>query len=181
VVGRAGVQRADVLIIAATNRLRADGSPAVREDLLGRCEAGRIRTTALGSRRADILPLAFRILTAAGMDPVSVLDTDAAEALVVGDYPRNVRQLQAALAGAALPSHVLARIEHLGIRSRDTMRADSPINGRDAAMKPSREAMQRLLEVHGGSVGRLAGVLGFDRSTVYAWLKEYGLKLRRAP
>ena len=97
-VGGSRAIRADVRIVAATNRdlQQAVASGAFREDLYYRLNVVPIVLPALRERRQDIAMLARHFLECAAEDglPRKALHDGAVELLEAHDWPGNVRELQ---------------------------------------------------------------------------------------
>jgi two-component system, NtrC family, nitrogen regulation response regulator GlnG len=112
-VGGARTIRADVRIVAATNRelgqLVATGQ--FREDLFYRLNVVPVTLPALRARRQDIALLARHFLDSAAEDglPRKQLDSDAIAVLEAYDWPGNVRELENMMRRVA----VLARDERI--------------------------------------------------------------------
>jgi len=177
-LGETQVRRADVRIIAATNRILrgADGERLFRRDLLYRLNEIEIRLPALRERADDIVPLARHFLTFYGGLEGPRLGHDAEGLLVSYAWPGNVRELEnvmkrlAALhagqgevdAHALLPllSEPPARVASL---------ADRRTRERDEIVSAWRQAH--------GNKSRLAQLLGVSRKTLYARLKRLDLTL----
>jgi two-component system nitrogen regulation response regulator GlnG len=112
-VGGARTIRADVRIVAATNRelsqLVATGQ--FREDLFYRLNVVPVMLPALRARRQDIALLARHFLDRAAEDglPRKQLDLDAVAVLEAYDWPGNVRELENMMRRVA----VLARDERI--------------------------------------------------------------------
>uniref|UniRef100_UPI0035C98BC7 nitrogen regulation protein NR(I) n=1 Tax=uncultured Sphingomonas sp. TaxID=158754 RepID=UPI0035C98BC7 len=112
-VGGARTIRADVRIVAATNRelsqLVATGQ--FREDLFYRLNVVPVMLPALRARRQDIALLARHFLDRAAEDglPRKQLDSDAIAVLEAYDWPGNVRELENMMRRVA----VLARDERI--------------------------------------------------------------------
>jgi two-component system, response regulator FlrC len=115
----------DVRVLATTNRrLREDvAAGRFREDLYYRLNVFPLALSPLRGRRADVLPLAMRLLAShcrAG-ERIPALDADAGQRLLAHDWPGNVRELdnvmQRALVlceGAVVkPEHI--SFEQLGV------------------------------------------------------------------
>jgi two-component system, NtrC family, nitrogen regulation response regulator GlnG len=97
-VGGARTIRADVRIVAATNRdlQSAVANGQFREDLYYRLNVVPVMLPALRERRQDIAMLARHFLdraAAAGL-PRKTLDDDAIDTLEAHDWPGNVRELE---------------------------------------------------------------------------------------
>ncbi|MCC2978916.1 MULTISPECIES: nitrogen regulation protein NR(I) [unclassified Sphingomonas] len=97
-VGGARTIRADVRIVAATNRdlQQAVATGQFREDLYYRLNVVPIALPALRERKGDIAMLARHFLERAAESglPRKTLDEDAVSALEQHDWPGNVRQLE---------------------------------------------------------------------------------------
>ena len=100
-VGGARTIRADVRIVAATNRDlgQAVASGKFREDLFYRLNVVPITLPALRERRGDIAMLARHFLERAAAEglPRKTLDEDAVDLLEAHDWPGNVRELENAM------------------------------------------------------------------------------------
>jgi DNA-binding NtrC family response regulator/Tfp pilus assembly protein PilF len=175
-LGETQVRRADVRIIAATNRaLRgADGEKLFRRDLLFRLNEIEIRLPALRERAEDVLPLARHFLSFyGGIDGPRL--TPAAEAVLAAyGWPGNVRELE----------NVMKRIAALHA-------SDEPVDAADVIpflAEPSpepapahadgeRERIMNAWRHANGNKSRLAELLGVSRKTLYARLHRLQLEL----
>jgi DNA-binding NtrC family response regulator len=121
-LGSAETAKADVRILAATNRnlARAVQGGSFREDLYFRLSAFPIRLSSLKDRGADVLRLASHFLLHLGEYGGGIdLDRAAGEKLQAHDWPGNVREMQQVLERAAIlsggavirPEHVLFNTE----------------------------------------------------------------------
>src|SRR5262249_48514365 len=113
-VGETRTRRADVRVIAATNRdLDADvAAGRFREDLLFRLNVIEIAVPPLRERADDILAMARRFLAffaRVATRPPPTLTEDAERALVSYRWPGNVRELRNAMERALIlfPGHSL--------------------------------------------------------------------------
>ena len=113
-VGGARTIRADVRIVAATNRdlQQAVASGRFREDLYYRLNVVPILLPALRERRQDVAMLARHFLDRAGDEglPRKSLDDDAIDILEGHDWPGNVRELENAMRRLA----ALSRDDRIG-------------------------------------------------------------------
>src|SRR5262249_36320102 len=91
-LGEPILRRADVRIVAATNRELA--APTFRDDLRYRLTEVEIRVPPLRERLADIVPLAPHFGALYGGLNGPRLSSEAAEALLEYSWPGNVRQLE---------------------------------------------------------------------------------------
>jgi DNA-binding NtrC family response regulator len=185
-IGRAQPTRVDVRVIAATHRdLAGDvASGAFRADLYARLAGWLLQVPPLRERRDDILELARGVLDRHRGGKLA-LSCRAAEALLLHDWPFNVRELENALEAAAVRADdSVIRCQHLppaiaervlardGARVRDARAED--LEARPAA-PPSEDELRRLIAEHRGNIRNLARALGKDRQQIYRWLKRYGI------
>ena len=169
-VGSPKPRRADVRVIAATNRdlLEMVGDNAFREDLYARLDQAVIDVPPLRARREDLWSLIVTTMTRE-FGRVYSCDPDFIEALALYDWPRNVRELIT----------VIKRIPHLGEAAAFTL-ADlpeglqKPLLGR-IAHRPSRAELAELLRQHRGNIHAVADDLKRDRKQVYRWLTSHKL------
>ncbi len=170
----------DVRIVAATHQdlERRQREGAFREDLLSRLSAVSLRLPGLAERREEILPL-FRGFLG---HPAPPLTTAAAEALLLYQWPRNVRELQQAAHGARLFATEVREID-LPVLPTTVQRGASmtpaPPQTSSGSARPTRAELEALLDEHEGNVAAVARSLGQHRGQVYRWLEKYGLQPRR--
>ena len=190
-VGSATAQMIDVSIVAATNRdLDAEvAGGRFRADLLARLAGWRIHVPPLRTRRDDILPLVSLMLTPRGLG----LSVDAAEALLLHDWPYNVRELEQVISGAATRATAaggrVILAEHLPpplarrIAGRATADGDSapkvPAAGVVAQPEdcPSAEALIADLTQTGCNIAEVARRYGKQRRQIYRWIERLGIDL----
>ncbi len=158
----------DVRIIAATHRSLDDG--VFRADLHARLAGFTIELPGLVDRRDEILPL-FRSFLG---ERAPALSADAAEALLLHDWPHNVRGLQAAASRVKLFSEHVIEID-LSLLPADVQRR--VVTGSSAAESgaPTRERLVELLTEHAGNVAGVARALGQHRQQLYRWLRAHAL------
>jgi DNA-binding NtrC family response regulator/Tfp pilus assembly protein PilF len=172
-LGETQVRRADVRVIAATNReLRGEeGERHFRRDLLYRLNEIEIRLPALDERPEDIVPLARHFLAFyAGIDGPR-LSADAEAVLRSHSWPGNVRELEnlmrrvGALHGGEAVLSAETLLPFLGA-------APAPVTRDD-----ERQAIRAAHQEFAGNKSRMAEALGVSRKTLYARLKRLGLDL----
>ncbi len=197
-VGSTSARSVDVRILAATNQdleaRMADGR--FRPDLFARLTGRQILIPSLVDRPEDVLDIALHLL-------VDGISPDAAEALILHDWPFNVRELQSVLdaarvdapAGAplplaALPTALRGLVAGRGIAldtpSTSAARkfvepAGAPTVASDEGADgspPSREELEILVSQCGGNVSEVARRLGKERRQIYRWLHRFGLMER---
>jgi transcriptional regulator with PAS, ATPase and Fis domain len=121
-LGSTRVRRADVRVIAATNRdlHQSMARGTLREDLFYRLNVFGITLPPLRARREDVLPLSEAFLDEIGRTfgrPPAGISREAREALLQHDWPGNVRELRNTLERAAIVCEGgLILAEHLGLR-----------------------------------------------------------------
>ena len=171
-------------VISATNRnleeMAADGK--FRQDLLFRIAVIRVRVPSLRERSEDLIPLARQLLAdaAQSMNRRAVTFSSGALDLIQGySWPGNVRELRNAIEhalvlgeGPMIEAHDLP--VQLGSRANqpediDLVRLPLPIPLLE------RRSIEAALRATGGNRGRAPLLLGMNRSTFYAKIKELGL------
>ncbi len=177
-VGESRTRRADVRVVAATNRDlgAAVAAGQFREDLLFRLNVIEVTVPPLRERREEILPLARRFLAffarAARRAPPE-LSPEAGQALLAYPWPGNVRELRNAIERAVIlsPGQVLSpesfpeRIVQHG--------AQVPAVGGDfSAEAVEREHILRVL-ARTRTQEEAAQILGLDASTLWRKRRKY--------
>jgi two-component system response regulator HydG len=190
-VGGTATLRADVRLIAATNRVltREVAGGRFRDDLYYRLNVFAIHLPALRDRGDDILLLADQFVSDLGarMAKGDVgLSRDAREALLRHTWPGNIRELQNAVERALIVSDGgLLTAAQLGIgqatphAEADPIVQTTPATG--AAFAPSladleRQAVVDALRNARGNKSRAAARLGLTRSQLYTRMKRHGLE-----
>ena len=191
-VGDSRMRRADVRVIAATNRdlEKAVSEGRFREDLYHRLNVVQLRLPPLRERRSDI-PLLMQHFVAryreegAGTRPLS----PGARALLVDyNWPGNVRELE----------NVVARVSVMGEGDRvspeelpERLRAEAGAQEEDVYRLPYKEARRRHLDrfvpqyLHralmraGGNVSLAARQSGIGRQYFQVRMAEHGLRAKR--
>jgi NtrC-family two-component system response regulator AlgB len=180
-VGETRTRRADVRIVAASNRdLTADiAAGRFREDLYWRIAVVEIGVPPLRERREDVLRLAQRFLTfsarAAGRRP-QTLSPAAERALLAHDWPGNVRELRNAMERCAIlwPAEVVEP-EALPERIAAAGSAPGPRVGGECTLEElEREHVLRVL-ARAPTLEEAARTLGIDDSTLWRKRKRYAL------
>ena len=179
-VGESRTRRADVRLVAATNReLEAEvAAGRFREDLLYRLNVVEVRVPALRERPEDVLPLARRFaafFAAAAKRPTPELSQAACDVLTAHGWPGNVRELRNVIEHAVMlwPAAV---IEPHAFPERIAARGAQPQGlGGDVSLDDlEREHILRLL-VRKPTLEQAAEALGIDVSTLWRKRKKYGV------
>jgi transcriptional regulator with GAF, ATPase, and Fis domain len=188
-LGGTKLQKADIRVIAATNRdlMAAIRRGEFREDLYYRLGVFEIVLPPLRERPEDILELADSFLDEIGSSvgrPAAGIARDAREQLTAYHWPGNMRELRNAIERAViLADGGYIRSEHLPVT---TPRAASPsqmdTNGGSAlpAGGVNLEAIERSLVVKALTQARhnktrAAKLLGLTRAQLYTRIEKYGL------
>ncbi|HEY8078059.1 MAG TPA: sigma 54-interacting transcriptional regulator, partial [Labilithrix sp.] len=174
----------DARIVAATNRALSKEVFAgrFRGDLLARLAEIEIALPPLRARREDVLPIAL----AAPGDGTPPLSPDLAEALVLYEWPYNVRELlkvaaELRIRGAGAPQLELKvvgeRLRRQTIPAPDVSPTSVEREREEDKERapPSREELESLLRAHGGRVADVARATGRSRKQVYRWLESYAI------
>ena len=152
-VGGVRTIRADVRIVAATNRDLAQivATGAFREDLFYRLNVVPVALPPLRERRQDIAMLARHFLDRAAADglPHKTLDDDALGVLAAHDWPGNVRELENLMRRLAALSRDrrigVAEIDLRGDLRGDVASADASCGG-DAGERTLARAIDHYLD-----------------------------------
>jgi two-component system response regulator AtoC len=186
-VGGTETLHSDARVISATHRdlAREVAAGRFREDLFYRLNVARIAIAPLRDRPEDIEPLAAHILRRLerrhGWRELN-LAPEALPALRKRPWPGNVRQLENALARAAIASRGRAILpEHLDVdQAAEPALHDA---GEAAEVLPlpallaevERRAIERALRACGGNRTRTAERLGISRRHLFDKIREYDL------
>jgi NtrC-family two-component system response regulator AlgB len=177
-VGETRTRKADVRVVAATNRdLEADvNSGRFREDLLFRLNVLEIRVPSLRERPEDILPLARRFLAffarAVGR-PLPAFSAAADKILSAYHWPGNVRELRNTIERAVIlwPSAV---IEPEAFPERITGSRDrGPAVGGRFTLDELERAHIAAIVAHASTMEEAARILGIDDSTLWRKRKRF--------
>ena len=182
----------DVRIVAATNvDLWASG---FRSDLLGRLADWLIHLPPIVERRADILEL-WRHFEAQASGRCRKMTAEFAEALLLFEWPRNIRELRkltnavctltrpdAGLDLPALPPPMQRIIRQRFEEDDETQEAPAPparreplVDDDDPRAGPGRAELERALRDAKGNVKQVALENGWHRNQIYRWLKRLGM------
>jgi transcriptional regulator with GAF, ATPase, and Fis domain len=180
-LGATRLQKADVRIIAASNRdlneAVEDGS--FRLDLFYRLQVFDILLPPLRARVGDIALLADYFLSeigrTTGRRPPRLLD-DALEALLGYSWPGNVRELQNVLERAAIISDGDIERRHLSLRAMPPSAMVPPPTDLRTA---ERVTIERILDETGWNKSKAARRLGLTREQLYGRLRRYRLEAQR--
>jgi transcriptional regulator with PAS, ATPase and Fis domain len=194
-IGDAVERRADVMILAATNRPvnveSAAGGSSLRSDLLARFGPEPIRLLPLKQRMEDFVTLTGHLLGQLGQGE-TVVDQDALALMLSYSWPGNIRELAKVLEWASaladdrghggritsedLPSRIRAigtYPDQAAIVRREEITRNAPVPGRRLRRpRPSKAEIADALDRSGGSVPRAARLLGRTRESIWRWIRE---------
>ncbi len=184
-LGGSRVQKADVRVIAATNR---DLSAALtrgefREDLYYRLRVFEIALPPLRERKDDILPLAEAFVEEIGKTvgrPCAGISKQARDVLLSYSWPGNVRELRNAIERAII-------LCEGGLITAEHLPAPRAGNGKGAAAVAlasgqgledvERNLVENALKEARNNKALAARLLGITRSQLYSRLQKYGIGL----
>ena len=175
-LGGTRLQKADVRIIAASNRDLGDAveSGTFRVDLLYRLQVFDILLPPLRDRVSDVPLLAEQFLAdvaqTMGRRTPRLLD-DALDALLAHDWPGNVRELRNVLERATILTDGDIERRHLSLRPK--IRALSTSS--DLSLV-ERDTIERVLQETEWNKSRAARRLGLTRTQLYGRLRRHGLE-----
>jgi transcriptional regulator with GAF, ATPase, and Fis domain len=181
-LGGSRVQKADVRVIAATNRdiTAALASGQFREDLYYRLKVFEMALPPLRERKEDILLLAESFIQEIGpkVGPCAGISKEARDALLAYSWPGNVRELRNAIERAIiLCGGGLITAAHLPLPQGGG-------NGRGAASVATagksledveRQLVENALKDARNNKAQAARLLGITRAQLYSRLQKYGI------
>jgi DNA-binding NtrC family response regulator len=187
-VGATRDRRADVRVIAATNRNLSEDvtTGRFRADLFYRLNVISLHVPPLRERREDIPALVSHFLSLFRERfnrPALDLSPEARARLDAYDWPGNVRELRNALErAAALAASDLIEADHLLPQAAPRVPGPlSPLSSSSSARPDAPATLEELerrhilsvLEQTGGNRERAAALLGISARTLYRKLREY--------
>ncbi len=174
-VGSTETRRADVRIIAATNR-DLENEESFRRDLFYRLDVVSIKVPALAERREDIPLLAEHFLgrhRRAG-STCERFSARAMGALESYSWPGNVRELENSVERCCvLASGLVIEPDDLPKEVASARGGRGPLR---TLKEVRREAIEKTLEAVDYDRTKAAKVLGVDRSTLYRNMREFGME-----
>ena len=181
-LGGARTQKADVRVIAATNRELgvALERGEFREDLYYRLRVFEVALPPLRERKDDILPLAEAFVEEIGKtvaSPCAGISKAAREALLAYPWPGNVRELRNAIERAIiLCDGGLITAEHLPLAGSELARPGAGGFGPGQSLEDvERHLVENALKETRHNKARAARLLGITRAQLYTRLQRYGI------
>jgi transcriptional regulator with GAF, ATPase, and Fis domain len=180
-LGGSRVQRADVRVIAATNRdiTAALASGQFREDLYYRLKVFEMALPPLRERKEDILLLADGFIReiAPKVGPCAGISKEARDALLSYSWPGNVRELRNAIERAIiLCEGSLISAEHLPLPGSGNGRGRpaGAVAGQSLG-DVERQLVENALKDARNNKAQAARLLGITRAQLYSRLQKYGI------
>jgi transcriptional regulator with GAF, ATPase, and Fis domain len=181
-LGGSRVQKADVRVIAATNRdiTAALAGGQFREDLYYRLKVFEIALPRLSERREDILPLTEAFVEEIGWTvgrPCAGISKEARDALLTYAWPGNVRELRNAIERAIiLCDGGLITAQHLPLprAGNGGSHGAAPVAGQSLE-EVERQLVTNALADARNNKARAARLLGISRAQLYSRLQKYGI------
>jgi transcriptional regulator with GAF, ATPase, and Fis domain len=154
-----------------------------RADLFGRLAETTIHLPPLRERRGEILELASEFALQLGKD--LSLTANAAEALLLWQWPYNVRELRSLVRsfvqGSAADRQLdlaYLREERPELTSMFNTDYEREIDA-NVGPGPGRAKLESLLREHQGNMSAVAQALGKPRAQIYRWLRALGMSPQR--
>ncbi len=183
-LGATALLKADVRVVAATNKNLADlvKEGVFRDDLYYRLNVIKIELPPLSQRWEDI-PLLIehfiRSFNYKKVKNISGVSNDVLDFLMSYDFPGNIRELENIIEYAfVLCRGAVIEIEHLpkelvkGFRPRSRESKKLP----NRFQKAESEVIIETLHKYKGHRARAAEELGIDKSTLWRKMKKFGIK-----
>ena len=176
-------------IISATNRDMEEElkEGRFRGDLYMRLNDWSLNLPPLRERKSDILPLARAFLSEFNPEKTFFLDADFVEAILLFDWPYNIRELKKEMRRAAVlgEDEIRLALSHLpekigapiSMRRSQTALMKNVLPSLENRCTPPREELVELLSRFKGKVSRIAKELNLDRAKIYRWIKKYDIDL----
>ena len=179
-LGGSRVQKADVRVIAATNRdiTAALASGQFREDLYYRLKVFEIALPPLRDRKEDIPLLAEGFLQEIGpkVGACAGISKEARDALLAYSWPGNVRELRNAIERAIiLCAGGLITAAHLPLPQGGNGRGASGTAAGRSLEDVERELVENALKDARNNKAQAARLLGITRAQLYSRLQKYGI------
>jgi transcriptional regulator with PAS, ATPase and Fis domain len=183
-VGSTQENRADVRIVAATNKLLEDEMKAgrFREDLYYRLNVVTIELAPLRERSEDIPELVEHFLSTRQVGPKrSQIAPEALAALLRYEWPGNVRELANVLERAQiLAENYLITLDDLPETIVEGPAAVESLSGNPEHLREvERRHVAVVLEQTQGNKAQAAKVLGISRRALYRLIEKYRLDRRK--
>jgi transcriptional regulator with PAS, ATPase and Fis domain len=179
-VGGEEMRRADVRILAATNRVLEDmiREGRFREDLYYRLNVFPIRLVPLRERREDIHELVNHFLIVQERTP-DLLSSEALDFLQHYDYPGNIRELQNLIERACILAGQgpILRTHFPQDRARATHDTADLLSMGLSLEQVERKMILEAMERAQGNKTKAASLLGISRRALYSRMESHGIPI----
>jgi PAS domain S-box-containing protein len=183
-LGATNTVKTDVHVLAATNRDLDDmvKKGAFREDLYYRINVVAVRLPPLRDRRCDIPLLCDHFIerfNARFSKAIKGISQDAMEAILVHDFPGNIRELENLIEHAfVFCKSAMVEVQHLPAPMRKTGNAsDTDVLARiDSFDELEKMYINAVLKEVGGNKERAAHRLRVHKATLFRKLKKLGIQ-----
>lgn len=177
-LGEARAARVDVRLVVATQEplARALAEKRLRPDLVARLDGGTVKIPPLRDRREDVVPLFLHLLSKHSTAPLGEIDPRLIEALLLYDFPLNVRELvlQARrLVAMHEPGEALKRSALPERMCTDESDSAAPSRPTPPSEHVSFDQLVTALRAERGNVSRAAVRLGISRARAYRMLEAH--------
>jgi DNA-binding NtrC family response regulator len=188
-LGEVRAVRVDVRFVVATQEplARALAEKRLRADLVARLDGGTVKIPPLRDRREDIVPLFTHLLSRHSTAPLGEIEPRLIEALLLYDFPLNVRELVLQARRLVAMHEPGAALKRSALSERITSDSDTSAAARTAAPAaappPSRptspneqvsfDQLLTALRAERGNVSRAAVRLGISRARAYRMLEAH--------
>jgi len=143
-----------------------------REDLYARLAGVCFSLPPLRERREDLGLLIAAMLRRLRPEVPATLEREAVWAMALYSWPRNIRELEQAIAAAS----AWAEGGAIGLRHLPPVVAATLQPEKASENDPVKDALVAALRKHGGNVSAAARELGKARVQIRRWCKRYGLQ-----
>jgi transcriptional regulator with GAF, ATPase, and Fis domain len=171
--------KVDLRLVTATHRdLEAEvGANRFRADLRARMLGVGLALPPLRERREDLGILITTLLERIAPGRAIKFSGDAVAALYAYDWPRNIRELERALAAALAIATDRIELQHLPapLREREVALPAFDLSSLSPEDQKLRETLVAAIAKHDGNLAGVARDLGKDRTQIRRWMKRFGL------
>jgi PAS domain S-box-containing protein len=183
-LGGVGTIKADVRVVAATNKKLADlvGQGKFRDDLYFRLAVVKLSLPPLKERREDIPFLVdhfIRRFNVKRSRNIAGVTPEVMEVFMRHDFPGNVRELENLIEhGFVLCRDGLIDVRHLPEDIQSAYRSMKPIESTFFASQlrlAEADVIRTVLSRTGGHQGKAAKQLGISRTTLWRKMKKYSI------
>jgi DNA-binding NtrC family response regulator len=181
-VGEATERKAEVRLIAATNRdlQKEIETGHFRSDLYYRVAVFKIQLPSLKDRQKDISLLAahyLKVYAAKTNNPVKGISQEALQALQLHSWPGNVRELKNVIERAViLEDSDMLSLNNLPFELQHVMVSEEGQLSTFHLAAVEQQHIRKVLSYTGGNKTEASRLLGIGLATLYRKIDEYGLK-----